>query len=173
MNKKRRSGGFTLIELLVVIAIIAILIAFVVANFVGARSRAKDLKKKAELQELKSALRLYYNDYTIYPGPDATTTNQINGCGSLTPPSEDCATQCSGQFAVGGVSGCSMVYLKQLPLASDYVWSYNQQVSGDNFCLWTSLENVSDGEITRSKAKCNAICGTLATGTTDYVVCAD
>ena len=53
------SQGFSLLELLVVIAIIAVILAVAVANFVGARQRARDVRKKAELTQLKSALRLY------------------------------------------------------------------------------------------------------------------
>src|SRR5260221_5566566 len=123
MSKSSIKRGFTLIELLVVIAIIAILVAFVVSNFLGARQRAKDAKKKVELQQLKSALRLYYNDYSLYPGPNTTSSNTFDGCGSLTPPSADCSAACSGQFAVGG-SGCANMYMKLLPPATDYTWSY-------------------------------------------------
>ena len=59
---KNVSRGFSLIELLVVIAITAALIAVALPNFVGARERARDVKRKAEMAELRNALRLYYND---------------------------------------------------------------------------------------------------------------
>lgn len=167
MNKK----AFTLIELLVVVAIIAILVAFAIANFVGARQRARDLRKKAELQQMKSALRLYYNDFSVYPGPTNAGVNEIEGCGTATPPSASCYSTCGNQFAVGG-SGCSTVYMKQLPAVEDYEWHYQSVSSGDDFCLWTMLENESDTEITKSQARCAAPCLTLL-GATDYVVCAD
>lgn len=166
-----KNTGFTLIELLVVIAIIAILVAFAVANYVGVRSRANDIKKKTELTAIKNALRLYYNDNASYPGPTTETSNTFDGCGSGSPPSDDCLTTCAGQFAVGP-TGCDIVYMKQLPLASDYAWSYAQRDSGDDFCLWATLETTSDAEIANSQAKCSSQCASLV-GAADYAVCAD
>jgi prepilin-type N-terminal cleavage/methylation domain-containing protein len=163
--------GFTLIELLVVIAIIAILVAFAVANYVGVRSRANDIKKKTELSAIKNALRLYYNDNAMYPGPSTQTSNTLSGCGSASPPSDDCMTACAGQFAVGP-TGCDIVYMKQLPPASDYTWNYAQRDSGDDFCLWATLETTSDAEIANSQAKCSSQCSLLV-DSNDYVVCAD
>lgn len=169
MNNK--NDGFTLIELLVVIAIIAVLVAFVVANFVGARSRAKDVRKKAELTQLKNALRLYYNDYSTYPQPGTAVSNDIEGCGSATPPVASCATACSGQFAAGATN-CDMVYMKLLPQATEYVWSYRQMNSGDDFCLWATLDNASDADIAKSQTKCSSVCGAVVSSS-DYVLCAD
>ena len=67
MTDRRQRDGFTLIELLIVIAIIATILAAAVPNFLSARERAKDAKKKAEFNQVKNALRLYYNDYQKYP----------------------------------------------------------------------------------------------------------
>lgn len=164
MNKK----GFTLIELLVVIGIIAVLIAFASTNYVGVRSRAKDIRKKVELSQLKNALRLYYNDYMLYPGPATTATNDINGCGATG--TNSCDAACSGQFAAA--AGCANVYMKLLPPAEDYEWGYRQVSGGDNFCLWTTLENSSDTETEKSQMKCTGVCTGVAPATA-YVICAD
>lgn len=171
MNKKANSDGFTLIELLVVIAIIAVLVAFAVTNFVGVRSRARDVRKKSELSQMKNALRLYYNDYVSYPGPTTTAVNTFNGCGTATPPSSDCLTTCAGAFAAGA-TGCDTVYMKLLPPDTDYEWSYRQVGSGDDFCLWTTLENTSDAEISKSQSKCSLRCASIVSSG-DFVVCAD
>lgn len=64
INKK---NGFSLIELLVTISIIAVLSAVLVANFMGARERARDAQKIQDLNAIKSALRMYYNDHQAYP----------------------------------------------------------------------------------------------------------
>ena len=172
MNKR----GFSLIELLVVIAIIAVLVAFGVTNYVGVRARARDVKEKTELSQIKNALRLYYSDYAVYPGPSTTVENDFNGCGSASPPAWSCLTTCSGRFAAGG-AGCDTVYMKLLPPQTEYVWKYRQTATGDDFCLWTSLENSSDTEISKSQSRCNSTCSTLygteITTATDYVVCAD
>ena len=60
-------NGFTLVELLVVISIIAVLSAVLMANFMGARERARDAQKIQDLSEVKNALRMYYNDHQSYP----------------------------------------------------------------------------------------------------------
>lgn len=64
---KNFKKGFTLIELLVVIAIIGVLTAIIVPNFMGARERANDSKKKQDMETIKTALRMYYNDNQSYP----------------------------------------------------------------------------------------------------------
>ncbi|MFA6518675.1 MAG: type II secretion system protein [Candidatus Shapirobacteria bacterium] len=63
--KHRR--GFTLVELLVAISIIAVLSAILLPNFMGARQRAEDAKKKEDLVAVKNALRMFYNDTQGYP----------------------------------------------------------------------------------------------------------
>lgn len=168
----KKQVGFTLIEILVVIAIIAILVAFISSNFLGARQRAKDVKKKAEFRQVKNALRLYYNDYNSYPGPSSESRdNSFDGCRLGTPPSGDCATECNGVFATG--AACSEVYMKLLPPASDYTWSYQQRNAGDDFCIWTTMENVSDPEIEKSHTRCASVCPSSIVPTADYVGCAD
>jgi hypothetical protein len=67
--------------------------------------------------------------------------------------------------------------MKLLPQASDYVWNYRQVAGGDDFCLWTTLDNASDAEIAKSQTKCNtaAICSSFSPPVPAgaYVVCAD
>jgi prepilin-type N-terminal cleavage/methylation domain-containing protein len=60
-------SGFSLIELLVVISIIGVLTAVLMMNLVGARDRSKDTQKIQDLNSIKNALRMYYNDYQAYP----------------------------------------------------------------------------------------------------------
>lgn len=62
-----KNNGFSLIELLVVISIIAIISAFTLPNFMGARDRAKDSARIADMEAVKNSLRLYYNDHQNYP----------------------------------------------------------------------------------------------------------
>ena len=68
-NKKIRGGGggFTLIELLVVIAIIGLLSSVVLASLNGARMKARDVKRIADIRSLQIALESYYNDFGYYP----------------------------------------------------------------------------------------------------------
>jgi len=59
--------GFTLVELLVVISIIGVLSAILMVNFVGTRERARDSQRIQDMNTIKNALRLYYNDFQSYP----------------------------------------------------------------------------------------------------------
>ena len=65
--QKNNSRGFTLIELLVVIAIIGILSSVVLASLNGARVKARDAKRMAEMKSLQTALELYYSTTNAYP----------------------------------------------------------------------------------------------------------
>ena len=69
--------GFTLIELLVVIAIIAILSTIATVSLTQARQRARDTKRVADIQQVRSALVLYSNARADYP-PAASTIPQAN-----------------------------------------------------------------------------------------------
>lgn len=64
---KKFSRGFTLIELLVVIAIIGILSSVVLANLNSSRGKARDAKRIADMESLKSALSAYQLDNQGYP----------------------------------------------------------------------------------------------------------
>ncbi|MCL4360233.1 type II secretion system GspH family protein [Patescibacteria group bacterium] len=167
--------GFTLIELLVVISIIAMILAVALPNFLGARVRARDAKRKSELLELKTALRVYYNDYARYPMWSGGGTT-IDGCG--TSGTGGCPVCATANFAAGGTDGCSNVYMKQFPAINGTASFRYYQVGTDDFRLVTTLENVSDGDSTASQARCPAAVPTGQSGAVvyaaaDYVLCAD
>lgn len=147
--------GFTLIELLVVIGIIATLTALALPNYMGARQRARDAKRKGELHELKQALRLYYNDFESYPADNGS--GGIMGC-------VDGATICGTSFAT-----TMTTYMKRMP--EEYF--YEQEASTDDFLLNVALENASDSDLTSSQSRCPPLSGNPAWNPTDYVVCAD
>jgi type II secretion system protein G len=69
MNQK----GFTLIELLVVIAIIGLLASIVLVSLNSARSKARDTKRTADIEQVKIALELYYDDHGHYVSSGDTT----------------------------------------------------------------------------------------------------
>lgn len=64
---KKSKKGFTLIELLVVIAIIGLLASIVLVWLGGARAKARDTKRVAEVDTLRKALELHYSDQGKYP----------------------------------------------------------------------------------------------------------
>ncbi len=60
--------GYTLIELMVVIAIICILVAFGYTNYVTSLKKARDGKRKSDLEQIRGALEMYRTDEEEYPG---------------------------------------------------------------------------------------------------------
>lgn len=72
-NNKR--GGFTLIEMLVVVAIIGLLASVVVVGVGGARQKARDAKRVADLRSIQSYLEMNYSNVSPVGYPNITGTN--------------------------------------------------------------------------------------------------
>jgi prepilin-type N-terminal cleavage/methylation domain-containing protein len=68
MNNRK---GFTLIEMLVVVAIVGLLSSVVVVGLGGARSKARDAKRIADIQQIMTNVEVGYTN-GIYPDVDAT-----------------------------------------------------------------------------------------------------
>jgi len=162
-KERKTRRGFTLIELLVVISVIGLLAALIVVNFNAARERARDVQRKSDLDQVKKALRMYYNDNNLYP--ETGGGNKIRACGNPATTTFEWKTQfvCSG-----------MIYMKLLPQdpacqGSTPTYQYFQSGQGQDLCLWATLENKSDADIANSQARCSG----CTVGVNDYVVCAD
>lgn len=166
-SKKIARQGFTLIELLVVISIIGILSAVLLVNFVGVRGRAGDAAKKNNVRQLKTALRLYYNDYQHYPAP-ASGGTIIVGCGASG--TSNCPA--GGQFSAG--ASPAAVYMNQIPTGITY---YAPASAATGFLIKITLENASDADIVASQTKCAPTSRAYYTGgtpaATDYFQCED
>ncbi len=152
--RKNRQTGFTLIELLVVISVIGILAALIMVNFNAARERARDVQRKSDLDQLKKALRLYYNDNNEYPV-------SLPGWGTPFESSE-------------------VIYMRALPEdpspGGSYAYYRTSCSNGvHDFRAVAVLENKADEDINRSHARCDDDCGfTWDSGEANqYVVCAD
>jgi len=176
--------GFTLIELIVVIAIIAVMIAIAVPNLLSARERARDASKKQELNEMKTAIRLFYNDFQYYPPSiawgGAGKVNYIAGCGPNvvgTAPTTTCPCTSGGvsvDFATG--PSCEAVYMKKFPSTfGSSIAYYPVSSPADDFCLKTTLENAADPDLLASQTRCGTTCTAAGAGCSslDYCVCAD
>jgi len=156
-----KNKGFTLIELLVVVAIIGVLTAVLLVNLVGIRERGADTKKKSDLNQLKSALRLYYNDEQNYP---EASSGLIQGCGS------NGVSTCIGDPDSSGFpstlqNSTGTVYMKEVP---EYT-AYSTDVNRDTFFVGVALTNASDPEAAASMARC----GAPATPAGIFYVCTD
>lgn len=74
-NLSLKIKGFTLIELLVVIAIIGLLATMAIMALNGAKKKARDTRRLADMKQIMTALDLYYDQYGDYP------TSDNDGCG--------------------------------------------------------------------------------------------
>lgn len=166
--------AFSLVELLVVIAILATIIGLSLPNFLGARTRARDVRRKGELNQLKTALQLYYNDFKTYPGDSSPLNYTIVGCG-VDGTSNCPISGCSVDFGAGGTIPCDTanmsVYMAQFPGEYGTTIFYYQVNSGADFCLKTTLENISDSDVQTSQARCATKCSGLSGA--DYAVCSE
>ncbi|MGI5840781.1 MAG: type II secretion system protein [Patescibacteria group bacterium] len=146
-----KSRGFTLIELLVAIGIIATLTAILLPNFMGARERARDAQRKQDLDAVKSALRLFYNDNESYPV--YSTDFHSDGAAFLsgyTPP-------LTPYMANIGTIG--------------FTFEYRSDVAGDTFQLRYRTETTRADENGASQLKCG-----IGVGNTDpdyFMICAN
>lgn len=164
---RSESKGFTLIELLIVIAIIGILSALLLTNLTSTRSRARDARRKADLDSIKKSVRLYYNDAQKYP---TDITYQINGCGTILTPA-----LCSWGTPFATSVNTYMSILPNDPsstLSDTKTYQYDQS-SDDEFIVVAELENASDPDITDSQARCSALytASAVTKKDNDYVVC--
>jgi len=133
-----REDGFTLIELLVVIFTIGLLAGILLPNFVSSRERARDARRKHDLNEIKTALRLYYNDNQSYP--------EVVSFGTSWPP--------------------YMQVVPNDPL-EERTYGYCVDDNRDKFLLFAQLENRGDSDINSSAARCGVSSGTWSGGACD------
>ncbi len=100
----KHRNGFTLIEILVVISILAGFVTMLVPNFMAARIKSRDSKRKSDLRQIQKALELYRQDQTpqIYPTAlPATCTSWKNATDAtiiyMSTVPGDPLTSCPGQ----------------------------------------------------------------------------
>ena len=121
-----RFRAFTLIELLIVITIIGILAVALIPRLTGGPGRARDAQRKADLQQIATALEFYADD----SGGDYPSTT---GCVSSLAISDYLTTVPSDPSDAGwGGSSCS----------DDY--TYVALSSGEGYLLVADLETETE-----------------------------
>ncbi len=125
MEKMKRNKGFTLIELMVVIVIICILAGLTLSGSFGARKVARDGRRKADLEQIRSALEMYRSDCKEYPA-------SITFGGSL-----------QGTIALG----CNNTYMSMIPNdpLSDYKYYYAGSANSYTLCSYLETSSVLQG----------------------------
>jgi prepilin-type N-terminal cleavage/methylation domain-containing protein len=79
MKKSMLQSGFTMIEVLIVTAILGILIIIAISMLPRQLDKARDGRRKSDLQKIKIAFENYYSDNECYPEP--TILDECGGTG--------------------------------------------------------------------------------------------
>ncbi|MFH1561082.1 MAG: type II secretion system protein [Patescibacteria group bacterium] len=71
---KTKKSGFTLIELLVAVSIVVMLSAISMTSYRAAQKKARDGKRKSDLEQIRAALEMYRSDDDegLYPADIGT-----------------------------------------------------------------------------------------------------
>ena len=168
--KLNAKSGFTLIELLVVIAIIAILITVIVATFGTTQAKARDSRRKSDLDAFKKALELYKGDTpgsAWYPACDASSPCDLTDAAAFDP-------------------AMNVLYLRDFPTDPEGVneYSYDTDIAdacigdignGDPGCngyeIVACLENENDSSREEDDGGAADRCGgAVADGYVGYVI---
>ncbi len=118
--------GFTLIELMIVIVILGVLMGTILPRLTGAQSRARDLGRTADLQNIAQALEVYYDDNGSYPTSNDGGTTPI-GVGS-----EVCLTE---PAAAGTVADALGEYLKGGEVPTPPQSGQSTSINGSTACV--------------------------------------
>lgn len=101
---KKRTKGFTLMELLITMGIIVLLMGVGVVSYTQTNNKARDSKRKADIESIRSALELYRTDQGQYP--------------ALTVDGSNCITSTN-------ITSGAIIYLAKLPTdPTSYCYKY-------------------------------------------------
>ena len=129
----RSSRAFTLIELLIVITIIGILAVALLPRITAGPSKARDAQRKADLQQIATALALYADDHSsAYPWGTTTAGCIYDYTSSLTPYMTSVPADPQVSATAGQGAGCTY------SAGSD---SYGYFATYNGFALTARLEN--------------------------------
>ena len=152
MPRARSLTGFTIIEVLVVLFIIGLLSSMILASLSDARVKARDARRKADLQQVRLALELYYSEYGSYL---VSGTGYLDcGCGWLN--YED-----GGDYLISVTRGLWEEEFLSAPYVDDPVQTpgYMAYLCDDTqaYALSATLENPSAEDTALIQKTCNGI----------------
>lgn len=136
-KNKKKSLAFTLVELLIVISIMGILTVVVSASFKTIQMKARDAKRKNDLDSVKKALNMYFTDNGQYPVVGYIDFKDGN------------------QFVNDNDE--TIIYMKEIPVemvngVEGYI--YQTTVSRRSFRLFAELENGDDNSCMKDNDLC-------------------
>jgi general secretion pathway protein G len=132
----RLKTGFTLIELLVVISIIGILMAISIFGLTGARESARDGRRKADLEQIRSAIEIYKADCNGYP---ASLVSPLVG--------DNTPTSCSS----------SNTYMEAIPTDPIAGRIYRYSATSNTYEICAALENGSGTVSCGGSSNCGTV----------------
>lgn len=128
MSKSKR--GFTLVEMVIVIGIIGVIGTFLANAILGAQRSGRDAKRKADVEQIRSALEMYRSNNTLSRYP---VFNPL--------PGQTCSN----------MPGLAPQYIAQIPRDPSRGRNYYCFSDGTTYIVRTSLE--------LSVAACGTGCG--------------
>lgn len=116
-----RSRGFTLIEVLLVVVLLSILYVVGISSYSHIHEKSLDQRRKADIEEIRSALEQYRSVNSAYPVASGTT---------------------GLPFGTSGLTDATHTYMEIIPQDPQYpVRQYNYTVVDDDYLLSTQLIN--------------------------------
>lgn len=116
--------GFTLVEILIVVGIMTIILSMGIGSYSSINRKARDDRRRADLEQIRSALEMYRSNNNVYPTALPTP---------------------AGGLPFGSpFSDTSNTYLQktpQDPVSPRQVYYY--QVSGSDYTIAAQLESTS------------------------------
>lgn len=154
---KSSQKGFTLVELIIVMVIIGILATLGVGNFRTTRDKARDARRKSDLETISKSLEAYFNDHRSYPEFDANGKIVCKVVGET-------KTTCNWGGEFSDESGT--VYSAKLPSdPAGHDYRYAPSADQLSFDIYARLDNPNDPDIaedeTGAPGEFTVNCGTL------------
>jgi prepilin-type N-terminal cleavage/methylation domain-containing protein len=139
----KNKNGFTLVELLVTIAIIGLLSTLATVSLNSARTKARDAKRKNDMNNIMKVMQVYYTSNDGYPVA-AVGAEACGDPGIIAPASE--SEICHG-VPLRDAGGDYINTLPQDPVATGNLrYFYDGDSDQDDYCIEVDLEASGDGD---------------------------